>query len=135
MKVQIINSQFVKEYTGKYGTLYQHEIVYKVGDETKVAQYSSKTQDQKNLVAGSEADVTVETRTGQHGSWEIIKPAQKKQGYSSYGQQQNREQARYSGFAMSYAKDLVIAGKVELDDMPKYTKAMFKLMVELDQTT
>ena len=35
---------------------------------------------------------------------------------------------------MSYAKDLVIADKIPLDNISTYTKKMFKLMVDLDKT-
>jgi hypothetical protein len=35
---------------------------------------------------------------------------------------------------MSYAKDLVIANKIQLDNIEFYTRRMFELMVELDKT-
>lgn len=59
-------------------------------------------------------------------------PKQNRQ--SSFGKALTKEQARYSGFAVSYAKDLVVSGKLELGELSDYAWILFDLMVEMDKS-
>ena len=45
-----------------------------------------------------------------------------------------KEQSKYSGFAVAYAKDLVVAGKLDREELGDYAWILFDLMVEMDKT-
>ena len=126
MKALITDVEFIKEYESKFGTLYSFKVSY----DDKMAYYSSKSQEQTKFVAGKEAEFTEETKTGQKGSYIIIKPFfQNRQ--SNYGKAIKKEQTRYSGFAVSYAKDLVVSGQLPREELPIYATMLFDLMVNL----
>ena len=131
MKATIKTVTFKKERDTQFGKMYNFEVTY----NDKKAIYSSKYKDQRSFVAGQEAEFTEEQRdhTGTDGNtftYTIIKPI-KQQRQSNFGKALTREQSRYSGFAMSYAKDLVVGGRIQLDDMLMWTEIMFGKMVEL----
>lgn len=129
MKAIIKSVEWVKEYDTKFGKLQ----LFKIGYDDKVAYYSSKSKDQTKFVKGKEAEFNEEEKSGSNGTYLTIKPITANR-YSNFGKALKREQSKYSGFAMSYAKDLVVAGKIELNNMEAYTEAMFNLMVKLDKT-
>lgn len=134
MKATIKTVTFKKERDTQFGKMYNFEVTY----NDKKAVYSSKYKDQRSFVVGQEAEFTEEQRdyTGTDGNtftYTIIKPI-KQQRQSNFGKALTREQSRYSGFAMSYAKDLVVGGRIQLDDMLMWTEMMFGKMVELDKS-
>ena len=128
MKATIKNVTFSKEYQSKHGTLYAFKIQY----DDKTAYYSSKSKDQKKFIKGQEAEFTEETRTGDRGEYIIIKPIYTG-GQSSFGKRLKVEQSKYSGFAMAYAKDLVVAGKIDSEQMYVEAQCMLDWMVEADK--
>ena len=129
MKATIDFVKFKKEYDSRFGKLYLFEIVY--GE--KKAYYSSKSMEQTNFVEGKEAEFTEETRTGDKGEYLVIKPMSKGR-FSGYAKELKKEQSRYSGFAVSYVKDLIIANKIHIDDWEKASKKIFDFMVSLDKS-
>ena len=134
MKELITEVKFTKEKQTQFGTLYQFAVSY----DGKRAFYSSKSKDQKKFISGEEAEFTEEERTytdknGNPASFLVIKPVfQQRQ--SNYGKNLNKEKSRYSGFAVAYAKDLVVAGRLNKEELPEYATVLFDLMVELDKT-
>lgn len=134
MKALITDVKFTKEGTNKFGTYYSFKVSY----DGKTAFYNSKSKDQKNFVAGQEFEFTEEERTftkddGTIGKYLIVKPiGQNKQ--SNFGKALKKEQSRYSGFAVSYAKDLVVAGRLPFDELLPYATVLFNAMAELDKT-
>lgn len=134
MRALITDIKFNKEGKNKFGPFYSFKVSY----DGKTAFYNSKSRDQKTFVAGQEAEFTEEERTftkddGGQGSFRVIKPVnQNKQ--SNFGKALKKEQSRYSGFATSYAKDLVVAGKLEKEDLITYAWVLFEAMVEMDKT-
>ena len=130
MKAIIKSAEFVKEFESKFGMLYQHRIKY----DEKTAYYSSKKKEQTYFIPGKEAEFTEEIKESKNGKYTTIKPVNSFAGNSNFTRALKKEQSKYSGFAMSYAKDLVIADKIKLDQISDYTKKMFTLMVELDRT-
>jgi hypothetical protein len=134
MKAVIQEVTFSKEKESQFGTLYQFRIKY----DDKVAFYSSKSKDQTKFVAGQEAEFTEEEksytdRNGNPATFFVIKPpVANKQ--SNFGKALKKEQTRYSGFAVSYAKDLCVAGKVTLEELPDYSWVLFDLMVAMDKS-
>lgn len=131
MKAKITAVKWLREFETKFGVMHLHKIEY----DNKEAFYTSKSKEQNKFVVGQEAEFEEETKAGKNGEFISIKPIKQAwTGGSGYAKAIKKEQSKYSGFAVSYAKDLVIAGKIDLSDLPKYTKSMFNLMVELDKS-
>ncbi|MCK5605316.1 hypothetical protein KAR91_25715 [Candidatus Pacearchaeota archaeon] len=131
MKAKIISVEFKKEYTTKFGVLYLHKITYGEGDS---GFYSSKKKEQTKFVVGQETEFDIEKQMGQNNkSWDKIKPIMANQGFSNQGRAQQREQNKYSGFAMAYAKDLVVSGKIEIEQMYAEAQCMIDWMVLKDK--
>ena len=129
MKAIIDDVKFMKEYTDKFGKKYSFKVTYSGRD----AYYSSQSKDQKKFVPGQETEFTEETRTSNKGSYLVIKPVYQNR-QSNFGKALSREKSRYSGFAVSYAKDLVVSGRLDRDELPVYATMLFDLMVELDKS-
>ena len=130
MKAIIKTVKFNKEYESKFGTLFGFTITY----DDKKAYYSSKKKDQNKFIEGQEAEFTEETKTNTKGEYLVIKPIYLQgQGQSNFGKNLKREQSKYSGFALAYAKDLVVAGKIEtIDAMYAEAQNMVDWMVTAD---
>lgn len=128
MKAIIKKVTFTKEYETKFGALFGFKIEY----NDKFGYYSAKKKDQTKFIEGKEAEFTEETRTSQNGEYLVIKPIYN-QGQSNYGKALKREQSKYSGFAMAYAKDLVVAGKIDFDKIYLEATMMFDWMVAKDK--
>lgn len=128
MEAKIESVEFSKEFKNDYGTFYSFKVRY----NGKTGFYSSKSKDQKKFIAGQEAEFTEEERTSQHGPYTIIKPI-RQQGQSNFSRKVKQEQARYSGFSMAYAKDLVVAGAIPYDKMFMEAELMFDWMVAKDK--
>jgi len=143
MKALIKSIEFNKEFESQHGTLYGFTITY----DDKKAFYKSKSRDQKKFIKGQEAEFTEETITKDGKKYLIIKPVYNR-GQSNYGKALGREQSKYSGFADSYVKDLLVAGviKPEINNVDeeyndivmatwkKRAMEIFEHMVELDKT-
>jgi hypothetical protein len=148
MKAKIIEVTFSKEGENKFGKFYSFKVKY----DEKLAFYNSKYKDQKNFIAGQDAEFTEEQKTftdknGNPASYWIIKPIQQNK-QSNFGKALKKEQSKYSGFSDSYVKDLLIAGiikpeKTEEDEtnndivMLTWKKRAFDIfnhMVEIDKT-
>lgn len=133
MKAVITGVDFLKEWEGKWGKMYDFKVSY----DGRSALYSSKSKEQNKFVKGQEAEFTEMEQTTNKGSKYIkIKPVYDgpQQRRSNYGKNLKSEQSRYSGFAVSYAKDLCVAGKIELDELMDFSSLLFHHMVELDKT-
>ena len=129
MKALITNVEFKKEYETKYGTMYSFVVSY----DGKRGYYSSKSKDQNKFVKGQEVEFTEEKRTSDKGEYLIVKPLMANK-QSNFGKAIKKEQSKYSGFAVSYAKDLVVSGKLERGDLSAYAWVLFELMVEMDKS-
>ncbi len=129
MKELITDVKFHKEGNNKYGAFYSFKVQY----NGRTAYYSSKNKDQDKFIVGQEAEFTEEARTTDNGTFLIIKPINPNK-QSNFGKALKKEQTRYSGFAVSYAKDLVIADKIKISDLPDYATVLFDLMVTLDKS-
>lgn len=129
MKELITDVKFVKEYESKFGKLYSFKVSY----AGRTAFYSSKKMDQTTFIVGKEAEFTEESKTSTNGSYLVIKPPQKS-GQSNFGKALNKEKSRYSGFAVSYAKDLLVAGRITKEELADQAWILFELMVAMDKT-
>jgi hypothetical protein len=134
MKAIITEVIFKKEIDGKFGKLYSFNVKY----DDQVAVYRSKYKDQKKFISGQEAEFTEETQTytdkkGVIQEYIVIKPLlQNRQ--SNFGKALSKEKSRYSGFAVSYSKDLAVAGRIQMTELADYAWILFDLMVEMDKT-
>jgi len=133
MKAKITASKFINEFESKFGILYSHLVEY----DNKKAYYNSKSKDQTRFVPGKEAEFEEIEKEGKKGKFLVIKPIQSGgggySGNSNYAKDVKREQSKYSGFATSYVKDLIIADKIEMKDWEAASKKIFNFMVELDK--
>jgi hypothetical protein len=130
MKAKITKVEFVKTYDTKHGEMFLHRVEY----DGKEALYSSKKKDQNKFTAGQEAEFNEEKRTNKAGTgFLVIKPVYAQGGNSNYGRQLKREQSKYSGFAVSYVKDLIIAGKIDIGQWKDASKDICMFMVNLDK--
>jgi hypothetical protein len=136
MKAIITKIEFSKEYESKFGTMYNFAISY----DDKKAFYTSKQKDQKAFEVGKEAEFTEETKTyqdkqtGEAKSFLTIKTISKFNQQSNYGKALQREQSKYSGFAVSYVKDLIVSGRIDIKEWHEKSKEVFTWMVEMDKS-
>jgi hypothetical protein len=134
MKAIINEVVFKKEFDSKFGKMYSFQVKY----DDQVAIYTSKYKDQKKFIPGEEAEFTEETKTyqdkqGNPKEYIIIKPLiQNRQ--SNFGKFLNKEKARYSAMAVSYAKDLVCNGRIPKEELNDQAWILFELMNEMDKT-
>ena len=129
MKALITEVTFIKEYDSKFGKLYSFNVSY----DGRSAYYSSKSKDQTKFVTGREAEFTEETKTSQNGTYIVVRPPQQNK-QSNFGKALSKEKTRYSGFAVSYAKDLLVAGRINRDELADQAWILFELMVAMDKT-
>jgi hypothetical protein len=134
MKSKILNVEFNKEGEGKFGKWYSFRVTIEVDGEKQICNYLSKTREQTKFVAGQEAEYSLVPKEFSGKTYFDIKPVQAFQGKSNFGKKLAQEQSKYSGFAMSYAKDLTIAKVIEPKQMFDTAKKMFDWMVEMDKT-
>jgi len=131
MKAKITKVTFIKEYDTKHGKMFLHKIEF----DGKEALYSSKKKEQTKFVPEQETEFSEESRTNKDNKeFLVIKPIYANAGNSNYGRQLKREQSKYSGFAVSYVKDLIIAEKIPMDQWESASKKIFNFMVALDKS-
>jgi hypothetical protein len=135
MKAIITEVKFTKEWDSKYGKMYNFSVKY----DDQQALYSSKYKDQKKFIPGQEAEFTEESKTyndkdGTPHEYKVIKPVMVGNKQSNFGKALNKEKSRYSGFAVSYAKDLVVGGRIQREELAPMAWILFELMVEMDKT-
>ena len=125
MKAIIDKTLFKKDFVYNGVTYYEFEIHY----SGKKAKYVSTSENQTKFVAGQEAEFTEEK--DKFGNPKITPVYQQK--FSGGARAIKKEQSRYSGFAMAYAKDLVVAGIIEIEQMYVEAQCMVDWMVETDK--
>lgn len=131
MKALINGVSWLKEFENKFGKMHLHKISYNGRD----ALYTSKKKEQTYFILNKECEFTEETIKGKDGKpdWVKVKPIQNNS-FSNYGKAVKKEQSKYSGFAMAYAKDLLVAGKIDdLDQMYVVAQNMIDWMVAKDK--
>lgn len=135
MKAEIVEIVFLESFTSKYGELHKHKITFIDESLNRVtALHNSKTKLQTYFKEGEIAEFDLEELTGKEGKkfYKIRRP-KPSGGNPNYNREKKKEQTKYSGFAMSYAKDLVVAGKLEFKEMLPAAEKLFWHMVNLDK--
>lgn len=129
MKAKIKKVTFLKEKDTRYGIMYDFKVDY---NDTS-ALYCTKNKEQTKFIKGQEAEFTEETRKTDNGAtYTVIKPPYVDNS-SNFGRQLKREQSKYSGFAVSYVKDLILSGKVSIADWKVMSRDICLFMKELDE--
>jgi len=131
MEAIIKKVTFLKEFETNFGKLYSFKIEY----DNKVAFYNSKSKDQIKFKEGEKALFVEEEKEGKEGKkYLTIKPEMKGGGFSGFNKAVKKEQSKYSGFAVSYVKDLIVADKIDIKQWEPASKRIFEFMVALDKT-
>jgi len=132
---KVTSASFKKEWSGKFGTMFDHNIEFANGDK---GVYTSKKKEQDKFKVGEETPYTIETTERNGYTNYVIKPIVEKNGFGGGGRgfAPKNYEADYISFAMSYTKDLCVAGKIELKDLRKTFNTMYGVMKEkLDEVS
>lgn len=125
-KAKITRTIFKQEWKGDKGSVFYHDIELDNGDKGSIG---AKEQNPAKLNPGQELTYTIET--GQHGNKiKAVAPAGGGGGFSGGGRRGPEPKTQIIGFAMSYTKDLVVAGKITMDQMPSIFQSIYKLMAD-----
>lgn len=92
--------------------------------------YSTKDADQKKFIVGNVADYNLEEKTGAKGIYyKVTVPQSDKPVFAGgVGKPQANPKVQIIGFAMSYTKDLIVAGKVPMEGLEKEFNRIHALM-------
>lgn len=90
--------------------------------------YTSKNEDQTKFVVGKEAEYNIEKKIGKEGK-EYFKITLPQSDKSFGGRPQVDPKTQMISFSMSYCKDLVVAGKVDIKDIGKQFDIIYTLMI------
>jgi hypothetical protein len=129
MEAKINKVEFSKEFESKFGTLYSFKVSY----NDKYGFYSSKKREQTAFKEGEICEFIEEIKKTDKGEFTIIKPVNK-QNQQFYNKAIKKEQSKYSGFAASYVKDLILVGMVKYENWESESTKVFNWMVKLDKT-
>ena len=81
--------------------------------------YTSKNENQTKFVVGEVTEYLIEAKEGKKGTYyKITLPQTDAPFQKSAGRPQVEPRIQMISFAMAYAKDLVVAGKVEMKALP-----------------
>jgi hypothetical protein len=130
-KAKIVRTVFVSEWNNpKGGQIYYHKIELDNGD---TGQIGSKEKMPAKLNPGQELHYTIEA-TDKGNKIKAVMPVFAGDSKPGGGRPVIDPRAQFIGFSASYAKDLVIAGKVDLKDMNLLTERIFDNMAKLYET-
>lgn len=98
-------------------------------DNTDKGFYVSKNENQTKFVVGQESEYNIEEKQGKKGVYYKITIPQSDKPSFGGGRPQADPRIQMIGFAMSYTKDLVVAGKVELKNMTIQFDILYNEMI------
>lgn len=135
MKAKFESIKFIKPVETQKGLRYQFSVDY-TDDQgnAKTGTFLSEEEDQKIFKDGEENEFTEYKKNWNGKVYYNIYPPKGTGGGSNFSRKMKQEQAKYSGFAMAYAKDLRVAGKIgDKFEMFKEADEMFDWMVRKDK--
>lgn len=94
--------------------------------------YTSKSDNQNKFVPGQEAEYEIEKKQGKNGNeyFKVKPPASEgQQSFRGGGRPQVAPRIQMISFSMSYAKDLVVAGKIEVKELPMHFDIIYNEMI------
>jgi hypothetical protein len=116
-KAKIVRVVFKNEWAGPKGSVYYHDIELDNGDKGSIG---SKEKMPAKLNPGSELTYTIDAGK--------IKAAQAQGGFNGGGKKGPDPKVQIVGFAMAYTKDLVVAGKITIEQLPAIFEKIHALM-------
>lgn len=119
-KAKITRTTFKNEWTGNGNTVYYHDIELDNGDKGSIG---SKEKMPSKLNPGNELTYTIDA-----GKIKAAQPANGGGGFAGGGKKGPDPKVQIVGFAMSYTKDLIVADKVKIDQLPAIFKKIHGLM-------
>lgn len=128
-KAKITKTVFKNEWNNPKGdNIFYHDIELDSGDKGSIG---TKEKEPAWLNPGQELSYTIET--GEKGN--KIKRAQENNFKGGgYSRPQQDPRVQLIGFSHAYAKDLCVAGKIEIKDLGSYSKKIFDSMVQCFDT-
>jgi hypothetical protein len=121
---KITRTTFKNEWKGDKGSVFYHEIELDNGDK---GQIGTKEQMPTKLNPGQELTYTIET-TERGNKIKAVAPAGG--GGFSGGRKGPDPKTQIVAFAMSYTKDLVVADKIKIGELPAIFEKIHKLMAD-----
>lgn len=91
--------------------------------------YTSKVEDQKKFIIGNVADYEIEVKQGSKGPYNKITVPQTDKPAFGGGRAAVDPKVSMISFSMSYAKDLIVGGKVPIGDLDKEFNRIYNLMI------
>lgn len=134
----IINKiKYIKPVEIKGQTKYQFSCQYEDAQgEVRTGTFLADSEEQDVFKEGTINEFNEYKKEWKDKIYYNLYPKKKKGsgGGSNFARKMQTEQARYSGFSMSYAKDLRVAGKIETkEEMFEEADDMFEWMVRKDK--
>jgi hypothetical protein len=122
-KAKITRTTFKQEWKGDKGSVFYHDIELDNGDKGSIG---AKEQMPSKLNPGQELTYTIEA--GQHGNKIKAVAAAGGGGGFGGGRKGPEPKTQIIGFAMSYTKDLIVAGKISMDQLAVNFEKIYNLM-------
>jgi hypothetical protein len=94
--------------------------------------YSSKNEDQKKFVPGQEAEYNIEEKEGREGKkyFKITIPQEPGKSFGGGGRPSPIDpKIQMISFAMSYTKDLIVSGKIGIQDLGTQFEVIYNEMI------
>jgi hypothetical protein len=91
--------------------------------------YTSKNENQTKFVVGQETEYSIEAKEGKKGTYYKITLPQTEQVGGFKGKPVIEPRVQMISFAMAYAKDLVVAGKVDMKALPETFDIIYSEMI------
>lgn len=89
--------------------------------------YTSKSEDQKKFIIGNVADYEIEVKQGSKGPYNKI-TAPQQDGFGKPGKVQVDPRVQMISFAAAYTKDLIVGGKIGIQDFEKEFNRIYNAM-------
>lgn len=92
--------------------------------------YTTKAPDTIKFIAGNVCDYDIEQKEGRNGPYfKVTLPQSEKPAFSGGGKPQINPKVQMIGFSASYAKDLIVAGKVDIKEFESLFNRIYTVMI------
>ena len=94
--------------------------------------YTSKSEDQKKFIIGQETEYNIEEKTGKNNTkyFKVTPPQSEFSGGGFKGGKPVVDpRIQMISFAMAYTKDLVVAGKINIEQIEKQFNSIYNVMI------
>ena len=126
MKGIITDIKFKEEKNTNWGIMYVYTAIVNNTD----VYFRVKDKNKLPFEEGKESEYTLKEVNFDGVIYHKINPVRK--GSTNFDKALKREQSRYTTMGASYVKDLIIAGKIKIEDWHSETENLVRFMFELD---